>query len=217
MATPASASIAHQAEVAPRDGISFTRLLWVAPLTLVVAPAVNSAIKFIAQQLNPAGFARMPQLQEPMLILTIEGVVAAVLVFIVAALLVPQPIFWYRTIGVCALVLSLLPDIALATGGQPMFMAMRTAGLLTSIGPGGPGGPPPGGGPGGPGGAPGGGAGGPPPGFNFTMPSHQVLLLMLLHVATAVVCIVLLTTLTRRPRRSASAATRAVAAEPVPD
>src|SRR5215470_12123371 len=76
MATPASASIAHQADVAPRDGISFTRLLWVAPLTLVVAVAVNSAIKFTAQRLNPAGFTRMPQLQEPMLILTIEGVLA---------------------------------------------------------------------------------------------------------------------------------------------
>jgi len=218
MATPASASIAHQADVAPRDGISFTRLLWVAPLTLGVALAVNSAIKFIAQRLNPAGFTRMPQLQEPMLILTIEGVVAAVLVFIVVALLVPRPIFWYRTIGVCALVLSLLPDIALATGGQPMFMAMRTAGMLTSIGPSGPGGPPPGGGPGGPGGGPpGGGPGGPPAGFNFAMPTHQVLLLMLLHVATAVVCIVLLTTLTRRSQRSASAENPAVAAEPLPE
>ena len=204
MATPAPVAIAPQADLAPRDGISFTRLLWVAPLTLVVALVVNSAIKFIAQQLNPSAYTRMPQLQEPMLILTVEGVIVAVLVFIVVALWVPHPIFWYRTIGVCAVVLSLLPDIALATGGQPMFLALRTAGMLTSVGLGGPGGPPPGGGQGGPGGpgSPGGATAGPPPGFaNFTMPINQVLLLMLLHVATAIVCIVLLTTLTRQSRR----------------
>jgi hypothetical protein len=179
-----------QRVAAQRDGISLVRLLWVAPLALVVALAVNYAIKFAALQLNPA-YERMGQLREPMVILTIEGVVAAVLVFVVVALFVPRPIFWYRVIGVGALLLSLLPDLALLMGGQPMFATMRFVGTLTSIGMGGPGGggPPPGGPPGGQGGPPGGG---------FTMPWDQVLILMLLHVATAAVCIVLLTTLTRR-------------------
>jgi hypothetical protein len=174
-----------------RDGISLARLLWVAPLALVVAVAVNYAIKLLVQALNPA-LQRMGQLQEPMLILTIEGVIAAVVVFVVFALVVPRPIFWYRAVGVVALLVSLLPDLALLMGGQPMFMTMRTVGTLTSIGMGPPPGGPPPGGPGG---------GGPPPGgggFNFTMPMNQVLILMLLHVATAIVCIVLLTTLTRR-------------------
>jgi len=183
-AAPAAATLDR------RDAISLARLIWVAPLTLVVAVALNYAIKLLVLALDPA-LRRMGQLQEPMVILTIEGVVAAVLVFIVFALIVPRPIFWYRVVGVAALLVSLLPDIALVMGGQPMFMTMRTVGTLTSIGMGAPSGPPPGGGPGG---------GGPPPGggFNFTMPLSQVLILMLLHVATAIVCIVLLTTLTRR-------------------
>ena len=188
-------STAPAPRVAPtdrRDGISLSRLLWVAPLTLAVALAVNFAIKLLAQALNPS-LARMPQLGQPMVTLTIEGVLAAVVVFVLVALFVPRPVWWYRIIGVVALLISLLPDIALAMGGQPMLMSMRLIGPLASIGmatPDGPGGPGGGGPP--PGGPPGGGGGLP------AAPVEQVLVLMLLHVATAAVCIGLLTTLTRR-------------------
>jgi hypothetical protein len=105
-------------------------------------------------------------------------------------LFVPRPIFWYRIVGSIALLVSLLPDVALGLGGAPMQTAMRFVGPLTSIGspgPGGQGGPPPG--------AP--GAGGPPPGFLSGMSLDQVLVLMLLHVAVGVVCIGVLTTLAR--------------------
>ena len=37
-----------------RDGVSWTRLLWVAPLTVAVALVVNLIIKSIVQALNPA-------------------------------------------------------------------------------------------------------------------------------------------------------------------
>jgi hypothetical protein len=54
--------------------------------------------------------------------------------------------------------------------------------------------------PGAPGGRPPGGGGGPPAAETLPgLPWERVLILMLLHVATAVVCIVLLTTLTRVP------------------
>jgi hypothetical protein len=39
---------------ARRDGVSFTRLLWVAPLTVVVALVVNLTIKSIVQALDPS-------------------------------------------------------------------------------------------------------------------------------------------------------------------
>jgi hypothetical protein len=166
----------------------------VAPLTLVLAVAACFVIRFLAQLIDPRT-RTMPQLGMPMQILAIEGALAAVVVFVLFALFVPRPIFWYRIVGGVALLLSLLPDIGLAVGGTPMITAMRFVGPLTSIGggPGGPGGggPPPGGGPGG---------GGPPPGFLSGMSIDQVLVLMLLHIVVGVVCIGLLTTLARSKR-----------------
>jgi hypothetical protein len=178
-----AASVALVARADDRHGrISLSRLFWVAPLTLVVSLGVCFAIRFIVQALNP-NLTRMPQLREPMIALTVEGVVAAIVVFALFAAFVPRPIFWYRSLGIAALLISFLPDIALAIGGAPMMLSMRVIGPLTSLGQPGPGGPGPG---------PGG------PGASFTTPVEQVLVLMLLHVAVAAVCIVLLTTLTRK-------------------
>src|SRR5438874_13694002 len=101
------------------DRISLPRLVWVAPLTLIAALAARFASRFIVQSLDPS-LTRMPQLGEPMIALTVEGVVAAVVVFALFAAFVPRPILWYRTLGIAALLVSFLPDIALALGGAPM-------------------------------------------------------------------------------------------------
>ncbi len=180
--------------------VAWPRLVWVAPLSVVASLAVNFAIRFIVQTISPS-LTRMPQLDSPMISLTVLGALAAIVAFIVVALVFKRPFFWYRVIAIGALLLSWLPDIALGIGGQPAFLAMRFVGPLTSIGLAGPSGPPPGAGGGGPGGpsGPGGPGGGPPPGGGgFSTPIEQVLVLMLLHLATAVVCVVLLTTLTRK-------------------
>jgi hypothetical protein len=55
-----------------RDGVSFTRLLWVAPLTVVVALVVNLIIKTIVQALDPS-LKEMPQLGQSLIVLTLEG------------------------------------------------------------------------------------------------------------------------------------------------
>jgi Family of unknown function (DUF6069) len=182
-----------------RERVSLVRLLWVAPLTVTVAVAVNYLIKVVAQALDPS-LARMGQLGPPLISLTLQGAVGAVVLFALLALLVRRPITWFRRIAVALLVLSLLPDLALGLGGQTAMLGMRAMGPFLGLeipglsGPSG-GGPPPSGGPR-PGGGPSGG--GPPAGFVMpAMAAEQVLLLILLHVATAVVCIVLLTTLTR--------------------
>ena len=180
------------------ERVSWLRLLWVAPLTLVTAVAVCFGIRAAVQTVAPS-LARMEQLGPAMQTLAIEGALAATVVFTLFALFVPRPFFWYRIVGVVALVLSWAPDIALGLGGAPMQLAMRYVAPLTSLGifdQGGPAGPPAGG-------PPPGATGGPPPGFFSSMPIQQVLILMLLHAAVAVVCIVMLTTLTR-----AKAATR---------
>ncbi len=180
------------------ERVSWRRVLWVAPLTVVVSALVCVGLRTLLQAVDPS-LEGMGQLGPPMLTLAIEGSIAAVLVFIVFALVLRRPLFWYRIVGVVALVLSCLPDLALGLGGAPMQLALRYVSPLTSVGarPGGraaragaagfgPGGPPPGA-----------GSGGPPPGFLNAAPIEQVLVLILLHTAVAAVCIIMLTTLTR--------------------
>jgi uncharacterized membrane protein YgcG len=212
-----TASIASPVQrSAPRERIAWPRLIWVAPLTFAIALGVNFVLRLIVQSLNPR-LARMPQLEQPMVTLTIMGCLAAIVVFVLVGLVVKdRPLFWYRVVAIGALLVSWLPDLALAIGGPPAGMAMRVVSPLATFGspppggPGGPGGGPPGGGPpggGAPGGGPGGpGGGGPPGGFNFTMPVEQVLVLMLLHLATAIVCIVCLSVLMRDRSASVEAA-----------
>jgi hypothetical protein len=170
----------------PRDGISFRRLAWVAPLTVIAALVVNVCIRALVQ--TDPSLGRMPQLGPPLITLTLVGAVVAVVMFVLFALLVPRPIFWYRILGLAALLVSWVPDVMLASGGQSAGMAMRVVGPIATIGS-----PPPGGG-GPPVGGPGGAGGG------FVLPGaplEQVLVLMLLHAATAAVCVVMLTTLSR--------------------
>jgi uncharacterized membrane protein len=185
---PASGSTQGVDRTSRRDRVSFARLLWVAPLTIVVAVAVNLLIKFVAVSLDPS-LARMGQLQAPLVSLTAQGAVGAVVVFAIVAAVVPRPILWYRILAAVALLASVAPDIALGMGGAAAGWAMRVAGPFLSLG--GPSGPPP-------------GAGGPPPGGGFpggfpALSLEQVAVLMVLHTATFVVCVGLLTTLTRKP------------------
>src|SRR5215211_3656611 len=172
-----------------RDAVSFTRLLWVAPLTVVVALVVNLIIKTLLQAIDPS-LAEMGQLGRPLIILTLEGAILAVIVFALMVWLVPHPIRWFRIVGVMALLISLLPDLLLGLGGElrrtgsAMVAPFSRLGALVFPAPAGGGGP----------------RGGPSPGEVLPgLPWDRVLILMLLHAATAVVCIVLLTTLTRDP------------------
>ena len=184
---PAMASYDIGAE--RRDGVSWRRLLWVAPLTVVVALLVNLVIKTLLQALNPS-LAEMGQLGRPLIILTLEGAILAVIVFVLMVWLVPHPIRWYRIVGVIALLISLIPDLLLGFGGDLRRTGSAMVAPFTRFGsqffPAAPGG--------------GGQRGGPSPGEVLPgLPWDRVLILMLLHAATAVVCIVLLTTLTRDP------------------
>jgi hypothetical protein len=171
--------------------IASLRLVWVAPVTVVVAVAVCYGLRWLFTTIDP-NLQRMGQLGPPMLALTVEGAVAAIVVFVLFALFVPRPIFWYRIVGGVALVLSWLPDVALGMGGAPMGLALRYVSPLTRLPLFDQGGPPPGGPP------PGVRLGGPPPSFTQGMPWEQVFVLMALHAVVAIVCIVLLTTLSQR-------------------
>src|SRR5918995_5700789 len=122
-----TATASHDSSAERRDGVSWRRLLWVAPLTVVVALLVNLAIKTVLQALNPA-LAEMGQLGRPMIILTLEGAILAVLVFALLVWLVPHPIRWFRIVAVIALLISLIPDLLLGLGGD----LRRTGSALVS-------------------------------------------------------------------------------------
>ena len=172
-----------------RDGVSWSRLLWVAPLTVIVALVVNLIVKTVAIAVNPS-LADMGQLGNPLIMLTLEGAILAVIVFALMVWLVPQPIHWFRIVAVIVLIISIIPDLLLGVGGDARRTGSGLVGPFLRFGslfsP-----------------APSGGsrpAGGPTPAAALAgLPAERVLILILLHVATAVVCIVLLTTLTREP------------------
>jgi hypothetical protein len=172
-----------------RDGVSWTRLLWVAPLTVIVALVVNLLIKTLVQALDPS-LTEMPQLGRSLIILTLEGAILAVIVFALMVWLVPHPIRWFRIVAVIALLISVIPDLLLGLGGDlrrtgsAMVAPFSRFGAMFFPAEQGGGRPP----------------GGPSPAEALPgLPWERVLILMLLHTATAVVCIVLLTTLTRDP------------------
>jgi hypothetical protein len=193
---PARETLANQ--VSHRDGISLTRLLWVAPLTVVISLVVNLIIKFVAIALNPA-LAEMRPLGRSLVVLTLEGALLAVIVFALLVWLVPRPIRWFRIVAVVALLISLIPDLLLGLGGDARRAGSAMAGpffrLASLIAPAPTSGRP---------------AGGLTPSEALPgLPWDQVLLLIVLHVATAIVCIVFLTTLTREPTSDPSPAPRA--------
>ena len=172
-----------------RDGVSFTRLLWVGPLTVVIALVVNLIIRAIVQAIDPS-LSEMGQLGRPLIILTLEGAILAVIVFALMVWLVPHPIRWFRIVAVIALLISLIPDLLLGLGGDlrrtgsAMVAPFSRFGAMFFPAQQGGGRPP----------------GGPSPAEALPgLPWERVLILMLLHTATAVVCIALLTTLTRDP------------------
>ena len=184
-----TATTFDETPAARRDGVSITRLLWVAPLTVIVALVVNLILKTIVQALDPS-LTEMPQLGQSLIVLTLEGAILAVIIFALMVWLVPHPIRWFRLVAVMALLLSLIPDLMLGLGGDARRMGSSMVGPFSRFGsmffpaPQGGGRPP----------------GGPTPGQALPgLPWNQVLILMLLHTAVAVVCIVLLTTLTREP------------------
>jgi len=110
-----------------RDGVSWSRVLWVAPLTVALALAVNLVIRTVLQALFPA-LMEMGQLGRSLIVLTLVGAILAVIVFVLTVWLVPHPIRWYRIIGVIALVISLVPDFLLGLGGD----ARRTGSAMVA-------------------------------------------------------------------------------------
>jgi hypothetical protein len=115
-----------------RERVSFARLLWVAPLTVVAALLVNLGIRALAQAINPS-LVSLPSLQTVYLSFTVLGSLAAVVVFTLLAVSTKKPFTIFRVVAVLALLLSWLPDVGLAMGGQAGAMSMQVVGPLMGL------------------------------------------------------------------------------------
>src|SRR3712207_5019804 len=103
------ASVPSSAPSSARPVLS--RLLWVGPLTIVVATLANVVIQQIAVALLRPDPAFMPLTMGPPIFFTVVGVLAAVIVYALVGRFSRDPNPLFRRIALIALVVSLIPDI----------------------------------------------------------------------------------------------------------
>jgi len=98
-----------------RQGVALRKLVWVGPLTIVIAALVNMVIRTIAVAFFgvPAGFT---YLQAPFVIgSTVVFLLLALLAFILVGRFTRRPVRFYRILALVALFVSFLdPVMALA-------------------------------------------------------------------------------------------------------
>jgi hypothetical protein len=112
------ATLASPAQQTER--VSFSRLLWVGPLTIVVATIASFIIQQIAVAVLRPDPAFLPLTLMPPIIFTIVGVLGAVIVFALVARFARNPIPLFRRIALITLAVTFIPDILmLITGFNP--------------------------------------------------------------------------------------------------
>jgi hypothetical protein len=112
------------------ERVSMRRLLWVGPLAIVAAVAANLLFVAIANPLTGVS-PDFPALTfEAIAVFTVWGVLAAVIVFALVARFSRRPIWLYRRIALVALLLSLIPDLAMPFMPSPVPVGAREVVLL---------------------------------------------------------------------------------------
>jgi hypothetical protein len=112
------ATLASPAQQTER--VSLSRLLWVGPLTIVVATIASFIIQQLAVAVLRPDPAFMPLTLMPPIIFTIVGVLGAVIVFALVARFARNPIPLFRRIALITLAVTFIPDILmLITGFNP--------------------------------------------------------------------------------------------------
>jgi hypothetical protein len=112
------------------ERVAFSRLLWVGPLTIVAAVAANVAFVTVANPLFGVSPDFPPLTLDAIAVFTAVGVLAAVVVFGLVARFSKQPIRRYRQIALVALLLSLIPDLAMPFLPSPVPVGAREVVLL---------------------------------------------------------------------------------------
>jgi hypothetical protein len=109
--------------------LKLTRILWVGPLTVLASVIAVLFVRKIAVSILHPDSSFMPLTIEPPILDTVIASAAAVFVFWKVAQYSLEPVRTYRTLAAKVLVLSFIPDIALATlhgygGGWPEAAAL---------------------------------------------------------------------------------------------
>ena len=130
------------------ERVSFARLLWVGPLTILAAVLANVAFVAVANPLFGVAPDFPALTKDAVAAFTAVCVLLAVLVFALVARFSRRPISLYRRIAIIALILSFIPDVALGVLPNPVPVGVRevlllmathviaaavTVGLLTSL------------------------------------------------------------------------------------
>jgi len=123
------ASVASSAQ--PTERVTFSRLLWVAPLTILAAIIANVIIQQIAVAALRPDPAFMPLTFVVPIVFTLIGVFGAVIVYAVIGRFSRQPIQLFWRVALVTLVISFIPDILmLITGFNPGTTAANVAVLI---------------------------------------------------------------------------------------
>jgi hypothetical protein len=110
--------------------VSFSKLLWVGPLAIVVSIIVNVIIRFIAVALlNPPPEFTPLSVTMP-IVFTLIGGVLAVIAFAIVAKLAKNPIRTYRIVATVALIVSFIPDIGILASAPFPGTNVGTVGAL---------------------------------------------------------------------------------------
>ena len=123
-----------------RQGVALRKLVWVGPLTIVIAALVNMVIRTIAVAFFgvPAGFT---YLQAPFVIgSTVVFLLQALLAFVLAGRFAPSPVRTFRVLALVALLVSFLNPVMALVGlfpapgmNLPIFWTMIVMHAVTAL------------------------------------------------------------------------------------
>ncbi len=105
--------------ILPRERVTMRKLLWVGPLTIVVAAIANSIVRTIAVAFFGVS-ETFQNLQIPVVIgSTVVFLLLALLAFVLVCRFARRPIEFYRVLALSALCVSFLSPIMALTGFFP--------------------------------------------------------------------------------------------------
>jgi hypothetical protein len=112
------------------ERVSYSRLLWVGPLTIVAAVLANAVLRLVAVALLQPDPSFMPLTPMIPIVFTIAGALGAVIAYAIIGRTSRQPILLFRRVALIVLLLSFIPDVLLLLSGTMPGATVATVGVL---------------------------------------------------------------------------------------
>ena len=123
-------TIASQPSTAATARAFNRRLLWAGPLAIGGALAANAVLRAIELAVLPIPAAFFPLQSAAFVMLTVVGVLAAVIAYAVIGRFTHNPVRNFRVVAGVALLVSFLPDLGLLVSGMPGATFTGVLGLM---------------------------------------------------------------------------------------